>query len=72
MTIEEAIRLLKLEKKAGNKNVVLAYWCADAFGMKEDDDEWPEMADIGDNIDWSNTHDQISYAMENDGEEEPE
>ena len=71
MEIKQAIELLKRELKAGKKHVVLAYWCADAFGMKEEDDEWPEMADIGDDIDWSNTHGQISYAMENDGENEP-
>lgn len=60
MTVDEAIKSLKEAKKGGAKNIIMAYWQADAFGMK-DDDNWAEVCDlVCDKMDWSHTHDDLT------------
>jgi len=63
MQIDEAIKMFKEAKKNGVKNIIMAYWEADAFG-KKDDDEWAELCDyVDDKMDWSNCHDDITETM---------
>ena len=64
MTIERAIEIRNHAKKAGNENVVLAFWTADAFDMKEGGD-WAAATEVADDMDWSRTHEDIKYAIEN-------
>lgn len=64
MTIDEAIELLKDEKKAGVKSVILAWWNADMFG-RQDDDAWADAADIVERKhDWSSTNDDIAMTLD--------
>jgi hypothetical protein len=64
MTIDEAIDNLKQAQKNGVKNVIVAWWEADAFGRK-DDDTWAEMCDVfDDKMDWSGTHDDIQTLID--------
>lgn len=67
MSIDDAIHLLQKERKAGIKHVVLAYWTPEMFGMEEGP-EWAEAAEIGDDIDWSHTHDQIKSEIDQKGD----
>lgn len=63
MTIDEAIKNLEQAKKAGVKNIVFAWWEADAFGRK-DDDHWAGICDVLDSkMDWSNAHDDITETI---------
>jgi len=60
MTIDDAIKILEAAKKSGVKNIILAYWEADMFNMK-DDNAWGAITlTIEDKTDWSLTHDLIS------------
>jgi hypothetical protein len=64
MTTDEAIENLKAAKKRGVKSVVLAYWEADQFGRK-DNDEWEHAADLVERkMDWSGTHDDIAMTLD--------
>jgi|APGre2960657404_1045060.scaffolds.fasta_scaffold06399_12 hypothetical protein len=67
MSIDDAIRHLQQERKTGIKHVVMAYWCPEMFGMEEGP-EWAAAAEIGDDIDWSNTHDQIKSKIDEEGD----
>ena len=61
MTIEEAIENLQAAKARGTKHIVLAYWEAGAFLMKESD-EWGDLADfLEDQMDWSCTHEDLLF-----------
>lgn len=64
MTVDEAIKRLELEKKAGIKNVIIAWWDAGMFDRK-DDDEWAAIAKrIEDKFDWSSTHDDLATTLD--------
>jgi len=64
MTIDEAIEQLKSEKAAGIKNVIMAWWTADAFG-RVDDAAWAhDAALIERKMDWSAAHDDIMAALD--------
>ena len=66
MTIDEAIETLKAAKEDGVKNIVLAYWEASAFGLK-DDNKWAEKVHtVEKKMDWSDTHDDISIYVNSD------
>ena len=43
---------------------MLAFWTADAFDMKEGGD-WAAATEVADDMDWSRTHEDIKYAIEN-------
>lgn len=63
MTIDEAIKNLEQAKQSGVKNIIIAWWEADAFGYS-DDDQWAAICDsIDHKIDWSNAHDDISETI---------
>ena len=60
MSIDDAIKLLRKTKTQGVKHIVLAFWEADMFDRK-DDDEWAHAAElIEDDMDWSIAHEQMS------------
>lgn len=63
MTIDEAIKNLEQAKKSGVKNIVFAWWEADVFGRK-DDENWAGICDhLDSKMDWSNAHDDISETI---------
>lgn len=63
MTVDEAIKMLQREKKAGIKNVIIAWWDAGMFDRK-DDDEWAAIAErIEDKFDWSSAHDDLEMTL---------
>jgi hypothetical protein len=60
MTIDDAIKQLKDEKKNGTKNIVFAYWDASSFD-RTDDDDWAYLSQtVEDKMDWSIAHDQMT------------
>jgi hypothetical protein len=64
MKIKDAIKLLKEEEKDGVKNIILAYWTAEAFGRK-DDSSWKEDVRIVDSdYDWSADQEAIEDMIE--------
>lgn len=63
MNIDDAIKNLKDAKKAGHKNIIMAWWEAECFG-RNDDDSWASICEyIDDKMDWSNCHDDISETI---------
>jgi hypothetical protein len=67
MTIDEAIDNLKSAKEQGVKNIVLAWWAADMFGRKDDENWEHDSGLIEEKMDWSSTHDQITEMLEEIG-----
>lgn len=64
MKIDEAIELLQQEKENGNQNIILVYWTADAFHVK-DDKEWENVVEIADSdMDFSESTEAIIDLME--------
>ena len=64
MTVDEAIKLLKAEKAAGVKSVIMAWWQADMFG-RSDDEAWEDAADVVERKhDWSSTHDDLAMSLD--------
>jgi len=64
MKIKDAIKLLKEEEKNGVKNIILAYWTAEAFN-REEDSSWREDVDIVDSdYDWSADQEAIEDMLE--------
>lgn len=59
MKIDDAIKYLQDAKREGTKNIIVAWWEADAFNQKDNDD-WAYICDVVDSkMDWSYTHDGI-------------
>ena len=66
MSIDDAIKNLEAAKANGVKDIVLAYWNAEAFQMKEDDEEWAALAEyLEDQMDWSHTHEDLLFHKDN-------
>ena len=64
MKIKDAIKLLKEEEKNGVKNIIMAYWTAEAFNRK-DDSSWREDVNIVDSdYDWSADQEGIEDMLE--------
>ena len=64
MTIDEAIELLKAEKKAGVKSVIVAWWQADMFG-RSDDEAWEHAAEMVERKhDWSSTQEDLQMTLD--------
>jgi len=63
MTIDEAIENLQSGKKAGMKNIVLAWWSSADFD-RDDNDDWADAAaTVERKMDWSATHDNIAMVL---------
>lgn len=64
MTIDEAIKLLNVEKARGTKSVIIAWWNADEFDRK-DDEAWEHDTDIVERKhDWSSTHEDLQMVLD--------
>jgi hypothetical protein len=64
MTIDEAIELLKSEKAAGVKSVIVAWWTADMFD-RTDDDAWDHDAALVERKqDWSSTQEALQMTLD--------
>ena len=64
MTVDDAIKYLESVKKGGTKSVVIAWWTADMFGLK-DDEEWEVASSyVESKMDWSSTHENINMMLE--------
>lgn len=64
MTIDEAIADLQQAKRDGVKHIVLAYWTAEWFDQKDDDQFAADAAIIEDEFDWSYTHESMETFLE--------
>ena len=58
MNIDEAIQMLKDEKKRGVRNIVIAHWTAEAFD-RQDDAAWAVITDRVMDLDWSMIGDSV-------------
>lgn len=64
MTIDDAIAALKQAKKEGQKAGVFAWWFASDFD-RQDDELWlSDTEHVEDVMDWSATHEQIEYVID--------
>ena len=64
MTIENAIAQLIREQNKGTKSIVLAYWKADLFDSK-DDEEWLANTEfLESETDWSSVNDQMTDLLQ--------
>jgi hypothetical protein len=78
MTIDEAIKNLQDAKTRGVKSIVLAWWSADMLA-RVDNDDWAHIAErVEEEMDWSNTHEdllemanQIMYEEEDEEKKNP-
>lgn len=70
MKVKDAIKYLS--QLPPEDHIVIAWWEMDSF-FDDDYDwfeprvskkEWENVADVGDDIDWSETHGDIRYAIE--------
>ena len=70
MQVKEAVKYLsKMDQEA---HIVIAWWEMDGFFDDDYDwfeprvskEEWENVAEIGDDIDWSGTHETIRFAIE--------
>jgi len=63
MTVDEAIELLKAEKAAGVKSIIVAWWQADMFD-RADDEAWEQAADTVEHAhDWSATQEALAMTL---------
>ena len=64
MTVDDAIKYLESIKKGGTKNIIVAWWTADMFGLNDDDDWGWASSYVESKMDWSSTHENISMMLE--------
>ena len=70
MQVKEAVKYLS--KMDQEEHIVIAWWEMDGFFDDDYDwceprvskEEWENVAEIGDDIDWSGTHETIRSAIE--------
>jgi len=64
MTIDEAIKNLRAEKRRGTKSVIIAWWNADMFD-RVDDEAWDHDAALVERKqDWSSTHEALQMTLD--------
>ena len=65
MTVKDVIKILKDQYKPTDE-IVMAWWDRKEFWVAEDmtNDEWSEACVIAEGIDWSNAHDHMTYAIQ--------
>lgn len=63
MHIDDAIRLLKAEKKRGVQHIILAHWTADQFG-RTDNKIWGYISDAVMDADWGHINDNLDEMVE--------
>jgi hypothetical protein len=67
MKIKEAIRLLKQHNE--EEEIIIAWWDRSSFN-KMTGDEWSEATEVGENMDWSSTQEDLQMVISNAIEEE--
>lgn len=63
MHIDDAIRLLKAEKKRGVQHIILSLWTADQFG-RTDNNIWDYVSDAVMDADWGHINDTLDEMIE--------
>ena len=63
MLIDDAIKMLRAEKKRGVKHIIIAHWTADQFG-RSDDKIWDFLADAVMDADWSDINTSLDDMVE--------
>ena len=64
MTVKDVIKILK-DKYKPTDEIVMAWWDRKEFEHLDiPDSEWPEACEIAEDIDWSNAHDQMTCAIQ--------
>ena len=61
MQVKEAIKLLT-EQLHPEEEIVIAWWDRSFFNEMTDD-EWSEAAEVGDNMDWSSTQEDLQMVI---------
>lgn len=69
MLIDDAIKMLKDEKKAGVKSLILAYWTAEILGRPDDDEFAAEAEFVEEKMDWSADYEEITEMLGSRGED---
>jgi hypothetical protein len=59
MKIDTVIELLNVLKQGGVTDVVIAHWTASNFGLRENDADWPGIAEDIMDKDWSRVNDAV-------------
>ena len=60
MLIDDAIKALQDLKEKGETAVIIAWWEADEYNMKDNED-WPFVAEqVEDRMDWGNVGDEFT------------
>jgi hypothetical protein len=70
MTIDYAIKMLTESKEAGVKSIILSFWTAECFDLPDDDNWECASESVEDGMDWSHTHDHLSYLLKEKTENE--
>lgn len=63
MHIDDAIGLLKAEKKRGVRHIILSHWTADQFG-RTDNKIWGYISDAVMDADWGHINDFLDEMVE--------
>lgn len=64
MRIDDAIKMLRDEKRRGAKSVILAYWTAEFFGRPDDDEFLADSEYVESEMDWSADSDAIDAMID--------
>ena len=68
MHIDQAIKILESAKADGTNNIVLAFWDSSEFDLTEGE-EWANLSEIiEDSMDWSHSHDMMTFLIEQEKE----
>ena len=59
MKIDIVIALLETLRRGGVTDIVIAHWTASNFGLRENDADWPGIAEDIMDKDWSSVNDAV-------------
>ena len=63
MQIDDAIKMLREEKRKGVKSVILAYWTAEFLGRPDDDAFLADSEYVESEMDWSADNEAIEELL---------
>ena len=69
MGIDEAIEMLRQEKKRGVKHIIISHWTAEQFERK-DDSAWASACDAVMDADWGSVNDCVDDMVSDAANEE--
>lgn len=64
MRIDDAIKMLRDDKRKGVKSVILAYWTAEFFGRPDDDAFLADSEYVESEMDWSADNEAIEEMLD--------